>query len=187
MGSSLRLALEDLVPRALCQRALVSSAIVLACVAGQAVGASARQVSEVSLSPAHADTSGALRYAARAIEAASIKNLVATHRLKFSFRTAAGTCPPGTNDGSYCVGAAGRLLFSLLLHESHGRTLRAADVRVRFAARSRVRITARLDRPALAALRLDRRNATKIRVTLSCETIISAASYYAEKRTVQLR
>jgi hypothetical protein len=153
---------------------------------GLVTASSAQTAVAAASSPARIDASGALNSAKAATTAAAVKGLLNAKTLRFAFSSAAGTCPPGTSDASYCVGGTGELTFTIVITPHGKHHVQAASVEAKIKAGATVRVTAKINRAGLAALKLAKKDKSYVTVALSDEAILSRSSYETAQGTVKI-
>jgi hypothetical protein len=163
-------------PRRILSRTTASAAASFAF--GLGLIAFAAAGSQAAVSPAQSDATGALSAATTALKADTVVGLLQGKTLRFAFTSATGTCPPGTSDGSYCVGASGTLSFELTLRMRGHRPVQATSTSVHFVGDSAVVVTATIDAAGIRTLRAAIRRGTTLPATMAAEAIISSRSFY---------
>jgi hypothetical protein len=156
-------------------------------VAALAPASLARDAHSAATSPARADASAALAGAKANLSAGAVAGLLAGKRIVFTFPSSAGTCPPGTSDAAYCLGATGTLSFTLVLSAAGTDHVNAASTHAHIKPASTISVSATLSHSALALLRRAHKHDSSLKASLSAEATLSATSFYTAHTTVTIR
>ena len=158
----------------------------LTLLAGPIATGSARTAHFAAVSPAHSDATAALSAAKTDVRTAGLSGLLSTKAVSFTFSSVAGTCPPGTSDASYCLGASGKISFVVVLSTPGRKAVQAISTHAKIKGGSAVSVSATIDRSGLALLRYAKKHHRRVGAALSTEAVLSITAYDTASAKVQI-